>query len=359
MDETPRLDFSRVSLNMMTGRQTQLTLDTNVVISMIDCCKTDAAADDSTLKKNGLLEFVNFLRDCNRLNLAYCISPYFALIEMPADQAEVAAQAVEIFPVKFGLTWTDAENSLAPDLSKVGRRTKTDRYLGLRDDESVFMSQYYGGLLMLLLVARDFRESEPFDQFKAFLRLSRAHLDIVSSRIIQIARFVLAPAQVEGTELHELWKDIVLNFTQREKPLQRYPSSFHQMDKAAMNGAHDLVVLDSALVVESRGLGGVDADPWLVTGDRKLASLVRAIHHVGRDRSEAGKRLERDILAHHGDYWTKTEIEIAVQQPRMSGKLDLDCLKRQALAIRALAERNTRISLDLLDSAVPGTRRSL
>lgn len=346
--ETPVLDFRRVSLNAMAGRQTQLTLDTNVVIGMVRCCEAGEAVDEQTLKREGLLAFVNFMRECNRLQLPYCISPYFALMEMPSSETESAAQAIDRFPLLFGLGWADADNSVAADLSSVGRMVNTDRYVSQRGDERKCMATYYAGLLLLLLVARDLRGLTPSDQFAAFLRLSRKHMSIVSSRLIHIARFVLAPPPSDNSEVHGLWKDIVLNFTQREKPTQSYPTSFHQMDKAAMNGAHDLLILDSLLVMEQRGLGGVDVDPWLITADRKLASLVRAVHHSGPHRMFAGALLASWYVDDPDEYWSETQRAMEQRTARLGGVVDIDQLQKEAFEIRALAQGEVGLSPDSL-----------
>lgn len=331
---------------MLMGRQTQLTLDTNIVIGMVKCCDPGVPADDRTLRRQGLLEFVEFLRGCHELGLAYYISPYFALMEIPAREVAAAASAIDAFPSKFGLSWIDDAHSSTPDLSRTGRRVREDRYVGQYEDERKFMAQYYGGLLLLLLVARDYATATPYAQFATFLRLSRAYLNIVSSRLVQIARFVLAPPPQEGEEIYGLWRDIVINFTQREKPMQRYPSSFHQMDKAALNGSHDLMVLDAALVAENRGLAGIGVDPWLVTGDRKLASMLRVIHHVGVFKGQAGMILATDEMAHHGEYWSRTEKAIARRKVRLNPNTDIDRIEKQALAIRAFAENDIRRAID-------------
>ena len=357
--DLPRLDFDRISQNMLSGHQTQLTLDTNVVISMTKCCDPDEPAEDLTLERHGLLDFVEFLRNCDRHGFSYHISPYFALMEMPECETSAAIAAIEAFPTKFGLNWIDDSHSPIREFSSVGRRARTDRYLTLNEDERRFMAQHYGGLLLLLLVARDFSTSTPYAQFATFLRLSQSHLSIVSSRLLQIARFVLAPAPHQGEEIYGLWRDIVLNFTQREKPTQRYPTSFHQIDKAAMNGSHDLMVLDAVLFAEGRGLAGIDVDPWIVTGDRKLASMLRSIHHVGISKGQAGMILAAEEMAHHGEYWARTEKALKHRNSRFVRNVDIDRLENQALSIRSFAQNNIRCAIDFPASSetyllVPG-----
>ena len=352
--ESPCLDFARISSNMLVGRQTQLTLDTNVVISMTKCCDPSASADDLTLKRHGLLDFVEFLRNCDSNGLSYHISPYFALMEMPASETSSAMAAIDVFPSKFELNWIDDLHSTVPRSSSVGRHAGTDRYFAQSEGERRFMAHYYGGLLLLLLVARDFSASTPYAQFSTFLRLSRSYLSIVSSRLLQIARFVLAPAPHQDEEIYGMWRDIVLNFTQRERPTQRYPTSFHQMDKAAMNGSHDLMVLDAVLFAESRGLGGTDVDPWIVTADRKLASMLRLIHHVGVSKGQAGMIFAAECMAQHGEYWSRTEKALEQRVPRLAFNAGIDRLEDQALTIRSLAQNDIRRAIDF--TASKGTR---
>lgn len=336
--EPHSLDFERLRHNMQAGVQTQLILDANILIDMEACCAPDMPADNTTLERFHLLEWVTFLRECNRQGLSYHLSPFFALQELPIEKVEGAAQAIDEFPRKFGLAWLDDLAALSPELASVGRRASRGRYEAMRDPDRRFFSLNYAALLLMLVVARDSVHCPPYVKFAHYLRLYRRRVDVVSMRAMSIARMVFAPPP-DGSVLYIAWDRVVRNFTDRKSVTKPLPRSLHAMDRAALNGAYDLMLLDAALVAEAKGVGSEPVDPWIVSKDKKLASMGEIIRHAGPHKGQAGQYVEMTSFAHLGGYWARTEEALSKlgSRARVDMRVDWDGMERRARGVVALA----------------------
>ena len=331
---------------MSEGVQTQLMLDANILIAMEHCSRDGVEASDSTLYRHGLLEWVSFLRECSRLGLRYYLSPFFALQELPVEKVEEAAKAVDVFPRKFGLDWLDDEAARSPELAHVGRRVGQGRFEGMRDPERRMFAMNYAGLLLMLVVARDCMNRAPFVTFMHYLRLYHRRIDLVSMRNLSIARLVFGPAPPQGSEFHATWERIVRNFTDRSSLSQRLPRSPHQMDKAALNGAYDLMLLDAALVAEARGVEDQALDPWIVSADKKLAAMGEILHHTGAGKREAGRYVQTACFAQYGEYWARTEEVLSHLGTRARMDIQWALLEQRALGVVALAANGIGGAID-------------
>ncbi len=114
------LDFDRLASNQRRGIETNFVADTNLLIQVDKALEEGREATDVTLVEFGLLEWVTFLRECDKRGLHYAFTLFFAYAEMPAEFAQQRAVRLQRFARKFGLLWADDEVSLK-DVSTLGR----------------------------------------------------------------------------------------------------------------------------------------------------------------------------------------------------------------------------------------------
>jgi hypothetical protein len=334
----PELTIEHMQKNQARGVLTQLVPDCNVVIEMIRAASSDNP-EEALAATNRLLPFTSFLQSCQAQGIRYFISPFFGLNEMRRSEAASGPGALDRFSTIHDLYWQDTHPHLQPDLDTVGLLTRNFQAMPL--ESQAMLAQNYAGLLLMLVVARDLAHLPPFARFSAYLRLYRRMIDIVSIRAITIARFVFAESPGEGSRLFLTWQNIASNFTGRKKSDTRFPRTAHQMDRAAVNGALDLLILDAALLADYKGLEGQKLDTWIVTADLKLAALTDAVHHTDGGTGETGRYVVVEDFSDEGEYWRRTQE--CVTRLQSQARLDLKpSMKRQharALAILALAEQ--------------------
>jgi len=309
--------------------------DSNVIIDMIKASDPAFPAIDGTLAKFRLLDLVSFLRSCSTEGLTYYMSPFLGLHEMLADQAVEGVRGLDVFADKFGLGWQDAHPDVVPDLTRVGR--PTGGYCALGEDEQKVLSLNYAALLLMMVVARDLAHVSPLTRFRHFLRLYRRRVGMVSMRAITIARFVFAPAPDATATLYGTWDRIVRNFTQRSTHTQRIPRTFRQQDRAALNGAYDLFLLDAALVSDYNGIAGERVDTWVLTADSKLAALTDAVHHTDGGTGETGLFVASEDYSDEGEYWRETQRDVAALSRAFRPHLKPSVTQQRARAYGVLA----------------------
>lgn len=337
-ESSPILDFERLAANQRKEILTQLIPDTNVIINMTKASDANEPAEDRTLQKYGLLEVVQFLRRCSDLHLTYYFSPFFSISEMPSAEAASSALALNLFSQKFGLNWTDAHPEIVPDLSIIGRPRKG--YMGLELDERRWLAVPYSALLLMLFVARDFADCAPIVKFRRYLRLYRRIVNIVSLREIAVAAFVFAPIPGEDEEIYPTWDRIVRNFTGRKKLSMKFPTRPSQMDRVALNSAHDTTLLNVANYGDAKGLDGDMLDTWVITGDLKLHALTEVVHHTGFGTRDVGLGLVLKNFSSFGSYWREAHEEINTlgRAFRWDLKTNPDEQVKRALNVIALSE---------------------
>ncbi|TAA32932.1 hypothetical protein [Pseudoxanthomonas winnipegensis] len=324
--------------NQAKGIGTQLVPDCNVVIDIIRACSTDDT-EQTRMAKKRLSPFISFLQTCQTQGISYYISPFMGLSEMRRPEAALGPSALEKFSKIYGLAWTDTHPQLQPDLNSIGLLERG--YGSLSTESQGILSKTYSPLLLMLVIARDLTHLSPLAKFKNYLRLYRRFIDIVSVREITIARFLFAPTPALSDTIYQTWEKITLNFTGRKDLSQHLPRTARQLDRAALNGALDLVILDSALLSDYRGLDGQRLDTWIVTADLKLAALTDAVHHTDLGTGQTGKYLVTHDYRDQGEYWyqTHTVMEQLTSQYRPHLRPSIALQRARALRIMGLAEQ--------------------
>lgn len=263
---------------------------------------------DETLRKFGLLHLVEFLRKCTEYRLNYYFSPFFSISEMPSGEAINCASALDLFSRKFGLGWVDVHPDIVPDLSTIGRSIRG--YMGLELEERRWLAVPYSALLLMLFVERDFGDRAPIVKFRRYLRLYRRVINITSLREIAVAAFVFAPTPTSDDEIYPIWERVVRNFTGRKKLSMKLPTTPSQMDRVALNSAHDTALLNVANYADAKGIDGDMLDTWVITGDLKLHALTEVVHHTGFGTRDVGLGLVLQNFSRCGAYWRAAHEEI-------------------------------------------------
>lgn len=334
----PELTLDRLRANQEKGVSTQLIPDCNVVIDMIHAADP-RDSPEATKARARLQPLTSFLRSCSENGLTYYISPFFGLNEMRSDRAAPGVGGLDSFSNKFGLHWIDAHPEHDVGSTIIGILTRGFREL--EPELQCVLAPPYCVLLLMLVVARDLPMASPLARFRHFMRLYRRMIDVVSIREITIARFAFAPAPAKESSLYPTWDKILLNFTKRDKHSQRWPTTPSQLDKAALNGAFDLFLLNAALASDYKGLQGERLDTWILTADAKLAALTDAIHHTDLGTGETGLFVSTQDYRDQGDYWRETHYDMQALNVRFRPWLNPSIVQQRAraLGIMALAEQ--------------------
>ncbi|RQR29549.1 hypothetical protein DIE23_21915 [Burkholderia sp. Bp9143] len=273
------------------------------MIEVDRACEVDRPATDATLAELKLLEWVDFLRQCDRQGLRYGMTPFFAYSEMPAHLAQSRAARLHRFAHKFGLIWHDEEPD--PDFSGLGRTDLT--FEGLDGDQQAILALSFSALLLMLVVHRDGAEFSSLGKFRRYLREYKKLIGTVSLREIAIARYVFA-TQSECSGAHDHVRSrIEKNFARRDG---KKPRHAEDMCAIALNGAFDLLLFNAMNIADTQGLNGHGLDCWLVTFDGKLKEYNDLCFNVSAGTGQAGLLTSFTTHAEDSDYWRQTSGEL-------------------------------------------------
>lgn len=300
-EDDPVLNFERLAENSENNVDTIFLTDNNLMIEVDRACEPEWPATDATLSELKLLEWVDFMRHCDRNNLQYSLTPFFAYAEMPAQLAQLRASRLYKFAEKFGLQWRDDE--LAPDLSDLGRIDVS--FDSLDVNQQIMMSLSFSVLLLMLIIKRDGTEFSPIGRFQRFLREYRRMIGTVSLREIAIARYVFStPAECPGP-LDSVRSAVERNFARKS---DRHPRTTDEMLAVALNGAFDLLLFNAMNIAETKGVDGRKVDCWLFSMDGKLKAYNDLCFNASMGTGEAG--LFTVITTHEdvSEYWEKTAM---------------------------------------------------
>lgn len=330
----PELTIDHMMRNHQRGIATQFVPDSNVVIDMIRAA-SEEETEEAKKARRRLAPFTAFMQSCSMQGVRYYISPYLGLNEMRRSEVGTGPSALNAFSDRYNLRWEDTHPDLQPNLDTTGILERGYRSLSL--ESQAVLSQDYAALLLILVVAREFPHLSAHAKFRTYLRLYRRIVDVVSVRAITIARFVLAPEPDPATEMHQTWTNISLNFTGRKDLRLRMPRTAHQMDKAALNGALDLLILNSTLVTDYHGLDGQRMDTWVLTADLKLAALTDAVHHTDLGTGETGLFVSTPDYRDEGPYWLQTHYDMEALNGKFRPHLKPSLKRQVARSLQAIA----------------------
>lgn len=296
----PVLDLNRIRTNQEQGRVSSFIPDQNVMIDVDSACGVDEPATDETLEKYGLLEWVNFLKQCDCQGLQYSLSPFFAFNEMPRKLAQERASRHNEFSKKFGLNWID-DGPDHPAYSELGRGAPT--FESLDHTEQCLMGISFAALLLMLVIQRDGGEFSPVGKFRRYVSEYKRHIGVVSVRELAIARYVFATPNDCLGELDYVRSRIVKNFAKKG---DKYPKTWQEMEAIALNGASDLLLFTGMNIAESKGIEGRPHDCWLFTKDQKLREYNELCFNTSFGTDQVGLFTVHQKHTELSDYWINT-----------------------------------------------------
>ncbi|MFM0753646.1 hypothetical protein [Paraburkholderia strydomiana] len=252
------------------------------------------------------MELVHFLRECDRRELPYTWTPFFAFSEMPHEIAQERIGRFDIFAKKFGIFWQDGDPNSPRDFSKIGRVDHT-RYGELDRNMQSIMGLSFASFMLMHIVNRDLAECSPIGRFRRFTREYRNRIPVFSGREITIARYIFADQQDCPRNLDEVRIQVDRNFGRHRK---KRPVTADAMEAAALNGASDLLFLNAMNIADTKGIDGTKLDCWLLSFDRKLRVFCDFCYSTAFGTGQAGAYLVTPNHTGETEYWDLTEMEL-------------------------------------------------
>lgn len=266
----PVLNPVLVASNASMGIETTLILDTNLLVAMERVVKE--GNKKSIIKKYGLHNLIDMLSRCPPKSIF--LSPGRAFDEMPPALAEQSRKYFDIFCSTHLPSFVDTPNSIrkiyAGKLDNYG-------YLDLDLKAQAFLAIPYACLLYLNIIDKKF-PGKPIEKFQEFLRRLSYDVDIVSSKEVEIAKYCFANPSPSAIETIRLRKIFRANFLKTKNNKAVY--SYEEAMAVAFNGACDLVLINFANVMQTRGLDGQSQDCWIATRDKKLFEYSKVVHYL-------------------------------------------------------------------------------
>jgi hypothetical protein len=299
-----KLDPVLVAMNKKRDIETTLTLDTNILISMEKVVNNGNKW--ASVKKQGLHNLVKLLQKCPPKSI--CISPGFALNEMPPELAQQSREKYELFCTEHLPGFVDTPNCI---YSEYRGKKENYGYEDLSSESKAVLAVPFCCILYLNLIDSKYK-GKPIDKFRLFLDKLEKKVDILSAAEIEIAKYCFAEPPADCRETIALRGKIRNNFLKTRD--EKLPINSSEVMDIAFNGACDLHLLLAANVIDQNGLGGVKQDSWIATKDKKLVEFCTIFHHVNLD-GEAGKYAAKMIHPEHSKdiYWMHADADFAMR----------------------------------------------
>jgi hypothetical protein len=271
----PELSAEIVRVNKSKNIETTLILDNNVLVTMERIVKNGnkwSSALESDL--NNLLEL---LKNCPPYSI--CLSPAFALNEMPPQRAQSARDAYELFCEKHLPTFVDTPNSTNSSYDGVNENYGFND-LSIRSQK--VLSITYLNFLYLNYIYHFFKGA-PLEKFKAYVDLLDKKVDLLSATELEIAKYCFCDiTKIKDKSTTDFVKNIRNNSVKitEYKKNPRLPKSLAEFQKIAFNAASDIHLLHVVNAMDGRYLDGIKQDCWVATLDKKLASFSNFFHQL-------------------------------------------------------------------------------
>ncbi|WP_323993758.1 hypothetical protein [Aeromonas hydrophila] len=302
----------RINNNKLNGIETSIILDTNILIKMERVVKSGNKWRN--VKEHGLHNLVSLLK--NILPCSACISPGFALSEMPPQNAKQAHMFYEEFCSVHLPNFIDTPNCI-----NVSYSDRIDNY-GFADlsvGGKAIIAIPFAALIYIHVAERS--QQKPIDKFKLFVDLLEDKIDCLSATEIEIAKYCFIEPDANAEETITLRKKIRNNFVKTRD--DKIPATVDEVLKVAFNGANDIRLLHVSNSVEQTGLDGIEQDAWIATQDKKLFDFSSVFHHVNID-GEVGKyvysnvfpELEDNYFLHAANEYVHLKIEKRINYNR-------------------------------------------
>lgn len=323
----PVLNAEIVRMNKSKNIETTLVLDNNVLVKMERIVKH--GNEWSLVLENGLDNLVELLRDCPPYSI--CLSPAFALNEMPPQKAQSAKDAYELFCAKHLPNFVDTPNSINSSYSG-----KNENYgfndLSLRAKK--VLSLPYLNFLYLNYVYK-FVNGTPIEKFKAYVDLLDKKVDLLSATELEIAKYCFCDlTKITDESAKSLVKSIRNNSVKITKPKKnpKPPQDLAEFEKIAFNAACDIHLLHVANGMDGKHLDGIKQDCWVVTLDKKLALFSNFFHQFSiNGKLQPYSISSAPTMIQDQEYWNLAHEYFSLKsinrrQHHLSKSLDFDKL---------------------------------
>jgi hypothetical protein len=274
----PKLDPVLVGINNSKGIETTLILDTNVLIAMEKVVQN--GNNHSLLKTHGLYNLISLVERCPPKSI--CLSPGNAFNEMPPSLADQARRNYELFCQAHLPNFVDTPNCI---YSEYIAKANDYGYFDLDFKAQATLAIPFCALVYLNIVDRMI-SGTPIQKFGKYLQCLSEDLDVLSEKEIEIAKYCFAEPPSECVELIGIRRVLRRNFMKTNE--DKAPRNSKEVLAVAFNGACDLHLINSANVIDSFGIDGIQQDCWIATRDKKLAEFSKVAHYVNID-GEPGK----------------------------------------------------------------------
>lgn len=299
-----KLDPVLIARNKSEGIETTITLDTNILISMEKVVNNGNKW--ASVKKQGLHNLVKLLQRCPPNSV--CISPGLALNEMPPELAQQSKEKYELFCAEYLPGFIDTPNCV---YSEYKGKKENYGYDDLSPEAKAVLAIPFACILYLNLIDNKYK-GKPIDKFKSFLDKLESKVDILSAAEIEIAKYCFAEPPSDCRETIDLKKRIRNNFLKTSDG--KLPKDSSEVMSVAFNGACDILLLQSANIIDQNGIDGVKQDSWIATKDKKLVDFCNIFHYVNLD-GEAGKYAATNVHPEHSKdaYWMLADTDFGIR----------------------------------------------
>lgn len=324
---TPELNAEVIQINKSKGIETTLILDNNILVKMERIVKHGNKW--SSILESGLGNLIELLRKCPSYSI--CLSPAFALKEMPPQRAQSAKEAYELFCKKHLPNFVNTPNSTNSSYDGI-----SENY-GFHDlsinAQKAFSIPYLNFLYLNYIY--NFFKGTPIEKFKAYVDLLDTKVDLLSGTELEIAKYCFC----DITEIKDkCTTDFVKNIRNNSVKITEYkkhprlPKSLNEFQKIAFNAASDIQLLHVVNAMDGQYLDGIKQDCWVATLDKKLASFSKFFHQL----SINGKLQPYSIssapkLIQKQEYWDLAHEYFALKsinrrEHHLSSSIDFDKL---------------------------------
>lgn len=337
------LNADAIAANNVAGRQTNIVIDTNIMISIESAYRTSYR--HKALKDAGLLDFVKTIGSSRKAGVF--LSPGPAYQELPPFRRKSVEAAFERFTKDYLPKFSDDPNSTKvpfPDGEAVHEQFKDISF-----ERQMVIAISYGSLLAMNTIetCADLTADE---KFELYIDYCADVLDIVSLKELSIARYAFAPQDGITDDARKRVSAIRSNFLKLKKGAGKGLHEHERIKRIALNGANDLKLISSADMIDNSreifSFGTVNMDVWIATSDEKLFEFCSAC--PGFLVSSSGGPLARYVDTHaditRTRYWRDSlnlqERVLNARIEKVFGELDISSIVASALEMEVKLEES-------------------
>ncbi|ROV58565.1 hypothetical protein EGH82_17825 [Vibrio ponticus] len=274
-------NLEQVRINTLTGVQTTLVLDANILAkfgSVVDQGNTRKAITECGL--DPFVELVTAMKGDN-----FTIVPGFAFAEMPGAYSAKQLSSLNSF---LGVHLPHVIDDPDATTEKFDTDYESPSFTSLAKKQQKSLALPYASLLALQIIYRSSNGS-PIENFKSYIDLIIGSFDIISLKEATIAMYVFAnPSELDKGTV-DIRRDLIRNYLKmpggkKGKVCRDAKSVF----SVTLNGAFDIHLINAVNTYEAMHNGvNISQDVWVVTADKKLA-LMNNIFYAedGSNRAE-------------------------------------------------------------------------